>query len=79
EAVSGADAGTARNINLAFGLYGEDARETPAGPQRVRLGLNHDDPHFLDGATSLCIEGYSVRGDEGGTWMEHQSVSVKRR
>ena len=79
EAVTGADANTARNINIAFGLYGADARETPAGPQRVRLGLNHDDSHLLDGAVSLCIQGYSVRGDEGGTWTEHKAVSVKRR
>ncbi|TWT01696.1 hypothetical protein [Reyranella sp. CPCC 100927] len=79
EAVSGADAATARNINLAFGLSDKDAHETPAGPRRVRLGLNHDDPNFLDGAGSLCIDGYSVRGDEGGTWTEHKSVAVKRR
>ncbi len=79
EAVSGADTATARNINLAFGLSDKEAYETPAGPRRVRLGLNHHDPNFLDGATSLCIEGYSVRGDEGGTWTEHRRVSVKRR
>lgn len=77
ERYSGIDAETARRINGALGLRPADGDYT-ATPPRILLLLPHDDPRHLDGATALCVDGFTFWGDEGGTWTRYRSLSVTR-
>jgi hypothetical protein len=74
----GIDAATARTINGYLGLRPAEAGESPAGPARVVVLLPHADSRYLDGAVSLCVEGFHISGDEGGTWTRYRSLSVSR-
>ncbi len=72
----GIDAALAARIN---GILSMRPEERGAGEPRVVLLVTHADARFLDGAASLCVEGYQIRGDEGGTWTYHRTLSVQRR
>ena len=74
---SGIDPETARRINGALGLRPADGDYT-ATPPRILLLLPNDDPRHLDGATALCVSGFTFWGDEGGTWTRYGSLSVTR-
>lgn len=78
ERYSGIDAATARRLNGHLGFSPADAGGTAAAPARVLLLLPHDDRRHLDGATALCVEGFWLWGDEGGTWTRYRSLSVTR-
>jgi hypothetical protein len=47
----------------------------PAGG--VLLLLTASGPHFLDVARSLCVEGYTAKGDEGITLACHEKLTIK--
>lgn len=70
------DATMAARIN---GILSMRPEERGAGEARVVLLVTHADARYLDGAASLCLEGYQIRGDEGGTWTYHRTLSVQRR
>ncbi len=72
----GVDAATAGRINGYLSMRPE---ERGAGEPRVVLLLPHADARFLDGAVSLCVEGFHISGDEGGTWTRYRTLSVQRR
>ena len=72
----GVDAALAARINGILSMHPE---ERGAGEPRVVLLVTHADARFLEGAASLCVEGYQIRGDEGGTWTYHRTLSVQRR
>jgi hypothetical protein len=44
---------------------------------RLRLLVDSSDPHLLDHATTLCVAGYTIRGDEGGTWTHYDDLIVR--
>jgi hypothetical protein len=71
----GIDGATARQINEYLGHRVGDAEGAPAS---LMVWLPHADPRHLDGAVSVCIEGFHVVGDEGGTWTRYRTLSVKR-
>jgi hypothetical protein len=50
-----------------------------ASPDGRRLGLLVDstDPHLLDHATRICVTGYTISGDEGGTWTHYDGLTVR--
>lgn len=62
---TGIDATVAQRIN---GLLG--APEL-SGIDRVALILPNDNPDLLRGIHRLCVEGFTIRGDEGGTWTAY--------
>lgn len=72
----GIETAMAARIN---GILSMRPEERGAGEPRVVLLVNHTDARFLDGAASLCLEGYQISGDEGGTWTRHRTLSVQRR
>ena len=72
----GIDAATAQRINGYLSM--QPAERGAGGPPRVVLLLAHADSRFLDGAVSLCVEGFRISGDEGGTWTRHTTLSVTR-
>ena len=71
----GIDAATAVQINSYLSM---SPGERGDGAPRVVLLLSHADARFLDGATSLCVEGFHISGDEGGTWTRYRTLSVTR-
>jgi hypothetical protein len=46
--------------------------------KRVLLLLPTDNPELLRGVRHLCIEGFVIRGDEGGTWTTYRRVVPTR-
>jgi hypothetical protein len=42
--------------------------------KRVLLLLPTDNPELLRGFHRLCIEGFTIRGDEGGTWTTYRRM-----
>ncbi len=72
----GIDAATAARIN---GVLSMKPEERGAGEPRVVLLVPHADARFLEDAASLCVEGYHISGDEGGTWTRYRTLSVRRR
>lgn len=72
----GIDAAAAARIN---GYLSMKPDERGTGAPRVVLLVPHADARFLDGAVSLCVEGYHIGGDEGGTWTRYRTLSVQRR
>jgi hypothetical protein len=48
----------------------------PTG-DRLLLLLDSTNPHLLDGAATLCVSGYTIHGDEGGTWTDYDTLTVR--
>jgi hypothetical protein len=70
---SGIEADTAALINGLLGFEGG----TP--PTKVLLLLNSPDSSMLEGVHSLCIYGFSIHGDEGGTWTDYARIVIDPR
>jgi hypothetical protein len=74
ERYTGIDDATAVRINRLLG-----AAETEARPAaRLLLILPATDPALLAGVGSLCVRGFRVWGDEGGTWTGYQALELGR-
>jgi hypothetical protein len=72
----GIDPATAGRINGYLSIRPEERGD---GAPRVVLLLSHANARFLDGVVSLCVEGFHISGDEGGTWTRYRTLSVQRR
>ena len=70
---AGIDAATARRINAALGFT--DLAERPT---QVLLRLPTDNPTLLAGVSRICVEGFRITGDEGGTWTQARRVIADR-
>ena len=46
------------------------------GPGQLLLVIADDDPARLAGMKSLCVTGFTVSGDEGGTWTRHTGLKT---
>ena len=67
EPYRGIDGRTAARINALLGFAPAGA----PGNRRLLLLLPTDDPALLDGRTSICVVGFRISGDEGGTWTSY--------
>ena len=65
ENYTGIDATVARRINGFLSVT--ELSEM----NRLALRLATDNPELLRGVHRLCIEGFTIRGDEGGTWTTY--------
>lgn len=45
-------------------------------PSFVTLMINHNNPNFLRKGMNIKISGYTIRGDEGGTWTYFSSINI---
>ena len=43
-------------------------------PTRLALQLDSSDPQLLANVQTLCVRGYRVEGDEGGTWTTFREL-----
>lgn len=53
------------------------AAKLKEGEGEVVVMVNSNDPDLLKNARSLCLYGFRIRGDEGGTWVVHDRVVPK--
>ena len=59
---------------ISFQAYGG---ENPSGlPPFVILKINSTDQTFLKKGMKIQVTGYSVRGDEGGTWTSYSRIKI---
>lgn len=71
ESYTGIDAVTARRINFLLG-----AGAGRGDPQRLQIHPPTDDPAWLTGVRRICVEGFSISGDEGGTWTSFRRATA---
>jgi hypothetical protein len=74
---SGVDVNNAIRITryISFKAYGDN---NPSGrPPFIILKLNFKDRNFLSAGKKIKVRGYTVRGDEGGTWTAFAGVSAQ--
>ena len=74
ENYTGIDAATAHRINRTLGFADATMPQPPGAPQRLLLLLPTDDRALLAGVNRLCVEGFGITGDEGGTWTHYQRI-----
>jgi hypothetical protein len=69
ENYTGIDATVARRINGFLNVTGLSEMN------RLALRLPTDNPELLRDVRRLCIEGFTIRGDEGGTWTTYRRLA----
>jgi hypothetical protein len=62
------------NLLLASSLETTDLK---LGPDGLVLVLPHQNPAAFDGIVSICVSGFSISGDEGGTWTNYRGLSLE--
>jgi hypothetical protein len=45
-------------------------------PSFILLKINHNDKDYLRKGMNIKVSGYTVRGDEGGTWSYYRKVDI---
>jgi hypothetical protein len=61
-----------RYVNRAA-LKNEDPNEKPSF---ILLKINHSEKNYLKKGIKIKVVGYTVRGDEGGTWTDFTTVEI---
>jgi hypothetical protein len=59
---------------IKFKAYGDG---NPSGmPPFILLKINSKDSKFLKKGMKIRVSGYTVRGDEGGTWTSNSGIKI---
>ena len=74
ENYTGIDAATAHRINRTLGFADSTTPNPQGAPRRILLLLPTDNRTLLAGINRLCVEGFAITGDEGGTWTHYQRI-----
>ena len=53
-------------------------QEKGCRPSFVLLKINHNDKNYLKKGMRIKVSGYTVRGDEGGTWTYFTGIDVMK-
>jgi hypothetical protein len=70
----GVDSETARRITGYLASSGFEGIGPEGSPPLMVLKINHPDKNYLQTGMTIEITGYTVRGDEGGTWTSYERV-----
>jgi len=54
-------------------LKGEEQKDKPSF---ILLRINYGDRNFLKKGMKIKVSGYTVRGDEGGTWTSYGTIDI---
>jgi len=68
---SGIDSATASRITGYINSH------KPASPHYVLLRINHKNPYYLKIGMRIKVTGYTIRGDEGGTYTSYKRIIIK--
>ena len=53
-----------------------DGAEVSLLPGQLLLVLAGDDPALLNQVDNICVTGFVVKGDEGGTWTRYKDLRI---
>jgi hypothetical protein len=76
--VTGAGAGSIGMINALLTTSADGAGIRLAAGE-VLVILPHEDPVHLADAAAICVAGFSISGDEGGTWTRYDGLWITAR
>jgi hypothetical protein len=72
----GVDSETTRRITGYLAGSAFEAAGPEGTPPLMLLKINHPDKNYLRKGMNIDISGYTVRGDEGGTWTSYERIDV---
>ena len=72
----GVDSETARRITGYLAGSAFEAAGPEGTPPLILLKINHPDKNYLRKGMNIDISGYTVRGDEGGTWTSFTGIEI---
>lgn len=70
----GPTAKQASMMNAFLGAKIIDGRDRSRPPARLLVRINSDDPAFLKPGMKITLTGYTIGGDEGGTWTSVEKI-----
>ncbi|HQW29237.1 MAG TPA: hypothetical protein PK529_08635 [Verrucomicrobiales bacterium] len=73
---SGPSLNQARMMNSVVGAA-KSGETNGTMPSRLTIWVNSNDPTYLKPGMRIRISGYTVSGDEGGTWAHHNRVQIR--
>jgi hypothetical protein len=72
----GVDAETARRMTRYLDFAAFENTGQKSNPPFILLKINHNDRNYLRKGMRIRVTGYTVRGDEGGTWTHYAGIEV---
>lgn len=75
-AYSGVSAATAREMTRLIDWHALDESSGTTRPPFILLRIDHPDRTFLRSGMQIRVTGYSISGDEGGTWTAVNKVVI---
>jgi hypothetical protein len=76
--VTGLDSEHFRLINALL-TTSNDGADVALAPGELLLVLTDTGPDQLDNVSALCITGFIIKGDEGGTWTRYETLETTDR
>ncbi len=73
---SGVSASTAQQMTRYIDWHALDELAEDAMPPFILLQIDHTDKNLLMKGMTVRVDGYTVRGDEGGTWTTYSRLEV---
>ena len=74
--VEGVDSQTAVAMTRYFDSLAFKSEEKNFIPTFVVLKINHSDKNYLKKGMKIKVFGYTIRGDEGGTWTYYSRIDI---
>lgn len=74
--VEGVDSQTAVAMTRYFDSLAFKSEEKNFMPTFVVLKINHSDKNYLKKGMKIKVFGYTIRGDEGGTWTYYSRIDI---
>ena len=78
EDFEGVDRQTAATMTRYIDWSALKDQEKGCRPSFVLLKINHNDKNYLKKGMRIKVSGYTVRGDEGGTWTYFTGIDVMK-
>jgi hypothetical protein len=76
KAFQGIDSETARAMTRYFDQEAFKYEKKNFMPTFIILKINHNDKNYLKKGMKITVTGYTVMGDEGGTWTHYRKIDI---
>ena len=73
------DPNTAITITRYLSWPAQPVEEKAEKPSFMLLKIDHNDKSYLEKGMKIRVSGYTVRGDEGGTWTSYNHIDILER
>jgi len=78
EDFDGVDRQTAMTMTRYLDRTVRNDQEKDCRPLFVLLKINHTDKNYLKKGMRIKVSGYTIRGDEGGTWTHFLRIDIRK-